>query len=119
MVMFFKIKLQENISRIHFYFYKWFSLLQKVKTNTNWASRLRIGISSNDFSPFSAFAVDNNLNIRGVGNLVDRGTATIVFNTEIRQTLFARKWFVLQGNVFIDSGTIRNPEENFNTLFRN
>jgi hypothetical protein len=92
---------------------------KKFKTNTNWASRLRIGMSSNDFSPFSAFAIDNNLNVRGVGNLVDRGTATIVLNTEIRQTLFERKWFALQGNAFIDSGSIRNPGENLNTLFEN
>ncbi len=92
---------------------------KKLETNTNWASRLRIGMSSNDFSPFSAFAIDNNLNIRGVGNLVDRGTATLVFNTEIRQTLFEKKWFALQGNAFVDSGTIRNSGENFNTLFDN
>ncbi len=92
---------------------------KKIKTNTNWASRLRIGFSSNDFSPFSAFAIDNNLNIRGVGNIVDRGTATLVFNTEVRQTLFERKWFALQGNAFVDSGSIRNPGENLNTLFDN
>jgi hypothetical protein len=92
---------------------------KKFKTNTNWASRLRIGFSSNDFSPFSAFAIDNNINIRGVGNLVDRGTATLIFNSEIRQTLFERKWFALQGNAFVDSGTIRNPGENLNTLFEN
>ncbi len=92
---------------------------KRIKNSTNWASRFRIGMSSNQFSPFSAFAIDNNLNIRGVGNLVDRGTATIVFNTEIRQTLFERKWFALQGNAFLDSGTIRNPGENLATLFEN
>ena len=92
---------------------------KKFETNTNWASRFRIGMSSNTFSPFSAFAIDNNLNIRGVGNLVDRGTATLVINTEIRQTLFERNWFALQGNAFIDSGTIRNSGENINTLFDN
>ncbi len=92
---------------------------KKLKTNTNLASRLRIGLSSNEFSPFSAFAIDNNLNIRGVGNLIDRGTSTIVLNTEIRQTLFERKWFALQGNAFLDSGSIRNPGENLNTLFKN
>lgn len=92
---------------------------KKFKTNTNLASRLRIGISRNELSPFSAFAIDNNLNIRGVGNLIDRGTATIVFNTEIRQTLFEKSWFALQGNAFIDSGSIRNPGENLNTLLEN
>ena len=92
---------------------------KKFKTNTNWASRFRIGLSSNNFSPFSAFAIDNNLNVRGVGNLVDRGTATIVLNTEIRQTLFEHKWFALQGNAFVDSGTIRSSGENLNSLFEN
>ena len=92
---------------------------KRLNTSSNWASRLRIGMSSNQFSPFSAFAIDNNLNIRGVGNLVDRGTATIVINSEIRQTLFEWKWFAIQGNAFLDSGSIRNPGENLNTLFEN
>ncbi len=92
---------------------------KRLNTSSNWASRLRIGMSSNQFSPFSAFAIDNNLNIRGVGNLVDRGTATIVINSEIRQTLFEWKWFAIQGNAFLDSGSIRNPGKNLNTLFEN
>ena len=83
---------------------------------TNCASRLRLGISTNVNSPFSPFAVDNNVNIRGVGFLVDRGTAMIVLNNEIRQTLFEKKWFVLQGNAFIDAGTWRNPGGTFDDL---
>ena len=75
----------------------------------NWASRLRVGLASNDESPFAPFAVDNNLNIRGVGNIIDRGTGVIVLNTEYRHTLIDRDWFVLQGNVFVDSGSWRNP----------
>jgi hypothetical protein len=81
--------------------------------NLNWASRLRLGLSSNKESPFSAFSVDNNLNIRGVGNIIDRGTGTIVFNTELRKTIFEKKWFVIQGNLFVDSGSWRNPGGSF------
>ena len=77
--------------------------------NGNWANRLRIGFSSNVDSPFAPFAVDNNLNIRGVGNVIDRGTGAIVLNTEYRHTIYDKKWFVLQGNVFVDGGSWRNP----------
>ncbi|MDC7994232.1 outer membrane protein assembly factor [Altibacter sp. HG106] len=75
----------------------------------NWASRLRLGIATNSDTPFAPFAVDNNLNIRGVGNTIDRGTAAIVLNTEYRHTLFEKNWFVLQGNAFVDAGSWRNP----------
>lgn len=80
---------------------------KKVGHKGNWASRLRVGMASNTDTPFAPFSVDNNLNIRGVGNIIDRGTGTIVLNTEFRKTLFEKKWFVLQGNAFIDSGTWR------------
>ena len=82
---------------------------RRVGQKGNWASRLRVGLATNSESPFAPFAVDNSLNIRGVGNLIDRGTGSIVLNTEFRYTLFEKKWFVLQGNAFIDSGSWRNP----------
>lgn len=75
----------------------------------NWTSRARIGFSTNKTTPFAPFAVDNNINIRGVGNIIDRGTGAIVLNTEYRKTLFEKKWFVLQGNLFMDGGTWRKP----------
>ena len=90
-----------------------FSYFKRIGRTGNWASRLRLGISSNDESPFSPFALDNNLNIRGVGNIIDRGTGAIVFNTEYRTTLYEKKWFVLQGNAFVDSGSWRKPGGGF------
>lgn len=90
-----------------------FMYFKNIGSKGNFASRLRIGFSDNVNSPFSPFSVDNNLNIRGVGNIIDRGTGTIVLNTEFRKTLFEKKWFVLQGNAFVDSGTWRNPGGNF------
>ena len=80
---------------------------------TNWANRLRLGIATNNDTPFAPFAVDNNINIRGVGFIIDRGTAMAVLNSELRQTLFEKKWFVVQGNAFIDAGSWRNPGGDF------
>ncbi|MEM8847688.1 MAG: POTRA domain-containing protein [Bacteroidota bacterium] len=90
-----------------------FTYFTRVGKRGNWASRLRLGLSSNLDTPFAPFAVDNNLNIRGVGNTIDRGTAAIVLNTEYRHTLIDKDWFVLQSNVFIDGGSWRNPGGDF------
>ncbi|MFC4723323.1 POTRA domain-containing protein [Geojedonia litorea] len=86
-----------------------FSYFARIGETGNWASRLRLGMATNDDTPFAPFAVDNNLNIRGVGNTIDRGTAAIVLNTEYRQNLYEKGWFALQGNAFIDAGSWRNP----------
>nr|WP_165614874.1 POTRA domain-containing protein [Allomuricauda flava] len=90
-----------------------FAYFQRVGSRGNWANRLRLGLSSNLDTPFAPFAVDNNLNIRGVGNTIDRGTAAIVLNTEYRHTLVDKDWFVLQSNVFVDGGSWRNPGGDF------
>ena len=90
-----------------------FFLFKRVGEKGNWANRLRLGLSTNDETPFAPFSVDNNLNIRGVGNTIDRGTGVIVLNTEYRHTLYEKGWFVLQGNAFVDTGTWRNPGGDF------
>lgn len=94
-----------------------FFLFKRIGEKGNWANRLRLGLSTNDETPFAPFSVDNNLNIRGVGNTIDRGTGAIVLNTEYRQTLYEKNWFVLQGNGFLDAGTWRNPGGEFNDFF--
>jgi len=86
-----------------------FFYFKRLGDKGNWASRLRLGLSTNSYSPFAPFSVDNNVNIRGVGNTIDRGTGSIVLNTEYRHTLCEKDWFVLQGNTFIDAGSWRNP----------
>lgn len=90
-----------------------FTYFYRIGQNGNWASRLRLGLASNVDTPFAPFTVDNNLNIRGVGNTIDRGTGAIVFNTEYRHTLVDKNWFVLQSNVFVDGGSWRNPGGDF------
>ena len=90
-----------------------FSYFRQIGKNGNWATRLRIGLATNNNSPFAPFAIDNNFNFRGVGNLVDRDTGTFVLNTEFRKTIFEKKWFVLQSNAFVDLGSSRNPGATF------
>jgi outer membrane protein assembly factor BamA len=91
---------------------------KKIGANGNWANRFRLaGTIGNEESPFAPFTLDNQLNIRGVGNTVDRGTASIVLNTEYRHTFYEKGWFVVQGNAFVDAGTWRKPGEDFSQLF--
>jgi len=90
-----------------------FTYYARIGDKGNWASRLRLGIASNIDTPFAPFAVDNNLNIRGVGNTIDRGTGAIVLNTEYRHTLVDKDWFTLQSNLFVDGGSWRNPGGDF------
>lgn len=90
-----------------------FAYFHRIGDRGNWANRLRLGLASNVDTPFAPFTVDNNLNIRGVGNTIDRGTGAIVFNTEYRHTLIDKNWFVLQGNFFVDGGSWRNPGGGF------
>ena len=86
-----------------------FQYFMRVGDKGNWANRLRVGLATNADSPFAPFSVDNNLNVRGVGNTIDRGTGVIVLNTEYRYTFVDKSWFVVQGNAFVDAGSWRNP----------
>ncbi|WP_158974490.1 outer membrane protein assembly factor [Cellulophaga sp. L1A9] len=86
-----------------------FLFYKRIGQKGNLANRVRLGLATNSDSPFAPFTLDNNLNIRGVGNTIDRGTGAIVFNTEYRHTLIDKEWFVLQSNIFIDGGSWRNP----------
>jgi hypothetical protein len=102
--------LTENDFQNDFYiFWNDFFYYKRVGENGNWANRLRFGLSSNENTPFAPFAIDNNLNLRGVGILVDRGTGSIVLNSEYRQTIYDKKWLAIQTNVFSDIGSWRNP----------
>ena len=93
-----------------------FEYFRRVGDRGNWANRLRLAYATNDTSPFAPFALDNQLNIRGVGNVVDRGTASVVLNTEYRHALYEKGWFALQGNAFVDAGTWQDPGGEFSDL---
>ena len=90
---------------------------KRLGAKGNWANRFRLGFSSNEDSPFAPFALDNNVNIRGVGILVDRGTGVIVLNSEYRHTIYDKKWLAIQTNVFTDIGSWRDPGGTLNEFF--
>lgn len=95
-----------------FFYYK------RIGQKGNWANRLRFGLASNENTPFAPFALDNNVNLRGVGILVDRGTGSFVWNTEYRYTLYDKKWLAIQSNIFTDFGAWRNPGGALNDFFK-
>ncbi|MFT6279822.1 MAG: hypothetical protein ACJAU0_002657, partial [Flavobacteriales bacterium] len=84
----------------------------------NIALRGRVGISSNGDTPFAPFVIDSQMNVRGVGNRIDRGTATAVLNIEVRQTLNEQRNWALQGVLFSDAGTWRKPAGELSDLFQ-
>ena len=86
---------------------------RRVGENGNFASRLRLGLSSNEESPFAPFVLDSYLNIRGVGNRVDRGTGAVILNAEYRHTFIDKNKVAIQGVLFSDSGSWRNPGGDF------
>ncbi|AUP80226.1 hypothetical protein C1H87_16525 [Flavivirga eckloniae] len=108
---------ENNLLRNFFIGRNDFEYFKRVGSKGNWANRLRLAYASNDETPFAPFAVDNQLNIRGAGNTIDRGTAAIVINTEYRHTLYEKGWFVLQGNAFVDTGSWRTPGGDLGELF--
>ena len=77
----------------------------------NLALRLRAGLSTNVNSPFAPFVLDSQVNIRGSGNRIDRGTAQLILNLEYRLTAWkdARNRFAVQAVGFSDLGSWRNP----------
>ncbi|MEH1006151.1 hypothetical protein VDP25_00305 [Winogradskyella sp. ECml5-4] len=93
-----------------------FEYFKRIGNKGNWANRLRLGYATNDTTPFAPFALDNQLNLRGVGNTIDRGTASVVLNTEYRHTILEKGWFAMQANAFIDAGTWQEPGGNLGDL---
>ena len=91
-----------------------FVYLKRFGSTGNFGTRIRLGLASNDVSPFAPFALDNNINLRGVGNIIDRGTGSFVMNTEYRTTLYEKGWFVVQSNAFVDLGSWRKPGGSLN-----
>ncbi|MEL6944998.1 MAG: hypothetical protein AAFO82_20265 [Bacteroidota bacterium] len=89
---------------------------KRFQEKGNLAARLNLGVSTNNNSPFAPFVVDSHVNIRGVGNRIERGTAQAVLNVEYRQTVFQTNRFAGQVVVFSDLGTWRNPGGNFQKM---
>lgn len=82
-------------------------LFKQLPFKGNLAFRHRVGISSNTNAFLAPFVLDSYYNIRGIGNRIDRGTASFVLNIEYRQTLWENKTWGAQMVAFCDSGTWR------------
>lgn len=76
---------------------------------SNLAMRLKVGMSTNAEDPYAPFVLDSYINIRGVGNKIDRGTAVVTLNTEWRQSVFNNNFGAIQLVGFGDWGTWRKP----------
>lgn len=85
----------------------------RPRKKLNIASRLRLAASTNNDSPFAPFVADSHVNIRGIGNRIDRGTAQAIFNLEFRYTGIHKKYWATQFVVLSDLGTWRNPGGDF------
>lgn len=87
------------------YFYR------QIGSRANLATRFRLGISTNENSPFAPFVLDSQVNIRGSGNRIDRGTAQAVLNIEYRHRIWEdrKRRYAIQAVAFSDIGNWRNP----------
>jgi outer membrane protein assembly factor BamA len=83
----------------------------------NLATRLRFGIASNSDSPFAPFVVDSHINLRGVGNRIERGTAQLILNAEIRRTVTKSPLWATQLVLFTDVGSWRDPGGELSDIF--
>lgn len=83
----------------------------------NLAFRTRLAISTNIDSPFAPFVADSHVNIRGIGNKIDRGTAQLVLNAESRYTVYHKNYWSSQFVLFADAGTWRNPGGKLGDIF--
>lgn len=103
----------------------WFHNLQlqgryfkRVGQLGNVAMRLRLGIATNNDTPFAPYVLDSHVNLRGVGNRIDRGTAQAIFNLEYRQTIQQSPNWGMQVVAFSDLGTWRDPGGTLGDLFQ-
>lgn len=96
-----------------------FRLYRLLGRRGNLAGRLRVGISSNENTPFAPFVLDSQVNIRGSGNRIDRGTAQLILNLEYRHTVWKdhRNRFATQFVGFSDFGSWRNPGGDLEDVF--
>ena len=91
---------------------------KRIKEFGNLGFRLKLGLAKNIDTLFPPFAIDNNRNVRGSGNLIQRGSSIWTFNSEYRHGLIEKKWFVLQGNLFVDFAGIRPSGNTIKDIFK-
>ena len=90
---------------------------QRINERGNWATRLRLGLSTNRISPFVPFVLDSYLTARGSGNRSSRGTAEFTINTEYRHSIFENKSAAIQAVAFIDASAWRPAGGELSKMF--
>ncbi len=83
------------------------SYFHRIGDNGNLATSLTMGWANNPESPFTSFVMDNQINLRGVGDRVARGAAIASFNAEYRFDLYTNNWMAIQNVLFNDLTTIQ------------
>ncbi|MCT4664897.1 MAG: outer membrane protein assembly factor [Flavobacteriales bacterium] len=91
---------------------------KRTANKGNLGVQMKLGLSSNHSTPFSAFVIDNHKNVRGVGNRINRGSGALVLNTEYRHTLLDKNWLAIQGVAFVDAATLRQAGGDLGNLFK-
>ena len=89
---------------------RWYKL---VGEGGNLAVGTRFGLATNRQSPFSPFVLDGFLNVRGIGNRIERGTAELIGNIEYQQRIIQHKYVTVQLAGFSDYGALRSPGLSF------
>lgn len=89
----------------------------RIGNKGNLAQRTTFAVATNNDSPFAPFVADSHVNIRGIGNRIDRGTAQLVLNTEYRQAFIESGRWGAQAVLFTDFGSWRNPGGQLKDLF--
>lgn len=89
---------------------------KRVSAKGNIAGRILAGVSTNNFTPFAAYAVDNQTNLRGVGDRVKRASSQLSLSAEYRYTLWENSWLALQGVGFTDFASFRLPGANLDNF---
>lgn len=94
-----------------------FKYHQLIGKSGNLNFRNRIGLATNNDSPFSPFVIDGFINVRGSGDRVARGTGELIFNIEYVHTILRHKWFYCMLNAFSDIGYLRAPGKGIMEMF--
>jgi outer membrane protein assembly factor BamA len=91
------------------------SYYKRLGAKGNLAMRFLAGVSTNNFTPFAAYAVDNQTNLRGVGDRVKRASSQLGYSAEYRHTLWENSWLAFQAVGFTDLASFRLPGANIDS----
>lgn len=81
----------------------------RIKKRWNLATRIMVGLATNNDSPFSPYVFDSQLNLRGAGDRIVRGTAAGFGSFEMRYTVKDKPGWAVQAVAFSDNGWLREP----------